>query len=104
MFSPDETRIPSQYYLRSKIDLDELTPVFPRQDWGKFKTGDERVDAPDQRTIARVVAAPPARLWIVRNAAPDVEQPNLRPLRGVYRLVNDRTYDGRVEVMLFARR
>ena len=104
MFSPDEARLPSQYYLRNAIDLDELTPVFPPQDWGKFKTGNEHVDPVDQRTIARVVAKPYARLWIVINAAPDVAQPDLSPLRRAYRVVSDRKYDGSIEVMLLERR
>ena len=46
--------------------------MFPAQDWGKFKTGDEHLDAVDDRTIERVIAKPYPRLWIVDYSAPGV--------------------------------
>ena len=104
IFSPDEARLPSEFHLRDAIDLHELTSVFPPQDWGRFKTGDEHVVPVDRRTIERLVANPYPRLWIVRNAAPDVAQPKLGPLRGAYRVVSDRRYDGSIDVMLLERR
>ena len=78
--------------------------MFPPQDWGQFKTGDEHIDPVDHRTIAQVVANPPERLWIVKNAAPDVAQPDLKPLDRVYRVVSHRKYDGSIEVTLLERR
>ncbi|MDQ1532261.1 MAG: mannosyltransferase, partial [Actinomycetota bacterium] len=34
VFTPDEVRLPSEFYLRTTSDLHELKPVFPSQTWG----------------------------------------------------------------------
>jgi hypothetical protein len=104
IFTPDEVRLPSEFYLRTATDLDELTPVFPRQGWGKFKTGDEHIDPVDQRTISRVIAKAYPRLWIVNYSAAGVVQANVSRLHEVYRVVSDRKFEGIVEVTLFEHR
>lgn len=104
VFSPDEVRLPSEFYLRTAVDLHELRPVFPAQDWGKFKTGDEHIDHLDQRVVERLVAEPVARLWIVSYASRGVIVPKMNELRIAYRVESDRRYDGRVEVALLVAR
>ena len=104
IFSPDEVRLPSEFYLRATTALDELSPVFPSQGWGRFKTGDERIATVDQRTIERIIARRYPRLWIVNLSAPGIAQPNLSRLRSAYRVASDRKYTGTVEVMLLERR
>ena len=104
VFSPDEVRLPSEFYLRTAIDLDELKPVFPSQDWGKFKTGDEHIDPVDRRTIERLIAKPYSRLWIVNYSAQGVVKANFGRLLDAYHVVSDRKYRGTVEVMLLERR
>jgi mannosyltransferase len=104
VFSPDEVRLPSEFYLRTAVDLHELRPVFPAQDWGKFKTGDEHIDHLDQRVVERLVAHPLARLWIVSYASRGVIVPKMNELRIAYRVESDRRYDGRVEVALLVAR
>ena len=104
IFSPDEVRLPSEFYLRTAIDLDELLPVFPSQDWGHFKTGDEHIDHVDQRVIERVIAKRYPRLWVVSYASPGVIVPRVNQLRVAYRVVSDREYQGIVDVTLLVAR
>jgi hypothetical protein len=100
VFSPDEVRLPSEFYLRSRTDLHVLVPVFPSQGWGKFKTGDEHVDPVDQHTIDRILERHYSRLWVVSYASPGVIVPKVNELRTAYRVVSDREYVGIVEVTL----
>jgi mannosyltransferase len=104
IFSPDEVRLPSEFYLRRAIDLHELIPVFPPRAWGRFKTGDEHIDHVDQRVIEHVVAERYARLWVVSYAWPGVIAPKVNELRIAYRVVSDREYQGNVEVALLVAR
>ena len=104
IFSPDEVRLPSEFYLRDSVDLDALVPVFPSQDWGHFKTGDEHIDHVDQRVIERVIAKRYPRLWVVSYASPGIIVPKVNELRGTYRVVSDREYQGIVEVTLLVAR
>jgi hypothetical protein len=104
IFSPDEVRLPSEFYLRRAIDLQRLVPVFPSQPWGKFKTGDEHIDHLDQQRVARVVAQRYSRLWIVSYRSPGVITPKVNEMRTAYRVVSDRKYDGGVEVRLLQAR
>jgi mannosyltransferase len=104
IFSPDEVRFPSEFYLRSAIALDRLVPVFPSQPWGRFKTGDEHVGPVDQATIDRVITRRYPRLWVVSYGSPGVIAPRVNQLRVAYRVVSDREYQGIVEVMLLVAR
>ena len=104
IFSPDEVRLPSQFYLRSQLDLARLVPVFPAQAWGHFKTGDEHIDAVSQAVIDRVIAKRYARLWVVSYGSPGVIAPKLNELLLGYRVVSDREYVGSVEVVLLEAR
>jgi mannosyltransferase len=104
IFSPDEVRLPSEFYLRQAIDLDELLPVFPSQDWGHFKTGDEHIDHVDQRVIDSAIAKRYPRLWVVSYASPGVIVPRVNQLRVAYRVVSDREYRGIVDVTLLVAR
>jgi mannosyltransferase len=104
IFSPDEVRLPSEFYLRSAVDLQSLTPVFPTQSWGEFKTGDEHIDPVGQTVIDRVIARRYARLWVVSYSSPGVIVPKLNELRVAYRVVSDREYRGIVEVTLLEAR
>jgi mannosyltransferase len=104
IFSPDEVRLPSEFYLRSAIDLGGLIPVFPSQPWGEFKTGDERIVPVDQTAIERVITRRYPRLWVVSYVSPGVIAPKVNELRVAYRVVSDREYEGLVEVMLLEAR
>jgi mannosyltransferase len=103
-FSPDEVRLPSEFYLRSTAALHRLVPVFPSQPWGRFKTGDERIDPVGRATIERVIARRYPRLWVVSYGSPGVIVPRVNELRVAYRVVSDREYQGIVEVMLLVAR
>jgi hypothetical protein len=100
IFSPDEVRLPSEFYLRSAIDLHDLTPVFPSARWGEFKTGDEHIDPVDQAVVQRAIDHPYPRLWVVSYGSAGVIAPKLNELREAYRVVSDREYEGSVEVVL----
>jgi mannosyltransferase len=104
VFSPDEVRLPSEFYLRTMTDLHRLVPVFPAQTWGRFKTGDEHVDPVDQTVIERIIARAYPRLWVVSYGSPGVIAPKVNELRIDYRVVSDREYQGIVEVMLLDHR
>ena len=104
IFSPDEVRLPSEFYLRSAIALDRLVPVFPSQPWGRFKTGDEHIEPVDQATIDRVIARRYPRLWVVSYGSAGVIVPRVNELRVAYRVVSDREYQGIVEVVLLVAR
>jgi mannosyltransferase len=100
VFSPDEVRLPSEFYLRSMTNLHELIPVFPPQPWGKFKTGDEHIDPVDQNAIERITGRSFPRLWVISYGSPGVIAPKVNELRNTYRVVSDREYQGIVEVQL----
>jgi mannosyltransferase len=104
MFSPDEARLPATFYLRNLVDLDHLTPVYPDQPWGKFKTGDQKVKPVTQAAIERALAHPYRRLWIVADAEPGVIPTHVNELRAGYNLVSDRFYTGPLEVVLLVPR
>ena len=104
IFSPDEVRLPSEFYLRSAIDLHDLTPVFPSQPWGGFKTGDEHIDPVDQAVVERAIARQYPRLWVISYGSAGVIAPKLNELRSAYRVVSDREYEGSVEVVLLVPR
>jgi hypothetical protein len=100
VFSPDEVRLPSQFYLRSEIDLSELIPVFPSQAWGHFKTGDQRVVTVSRAVISRILERRYQRVWIVSNTMLGVLAPRVNELEPEYRVASDREYQGDVGVML----
>jgi mannosyltransferase len=104
IFTPDSTRFPSQFYLRSEIDLQALVPLSPAQQWDRFKTGEERNAAVGARAINRALAVGAPRLWIVSHTPSGDLAPRLRQLRGAYRVASDRTYTGKVEVILLVHR
>jgi mannosyltransferase len=104
IFSPDEVRLPSEFYLRAAIDLDQLVPVFPAQDWGRFKTGDEKIHNVGERVIDSVITKRYPRLWIVSYKSRGIIVPKVNQLLGTYRVVSDRKYQGNVEVRLLVAR
>ena len=99
-FSPDQTRLPATFYLRNLLDLDQLTPAFPSQPWGKFKTGDQHVTSLTQTVITRALEHPYPRLWIVDDSEPGLFPTRINELRSGYSLVSDRFYTGGLEVVL----
>jgi mannosyltransferase len=104
IFSPDEARLSATFYLRNLVDLDRLTPVYPPAPWGTFKTGDQKVKPVTQAVIARALAHPYARLWIVSDAEPGVIPTRINELRAGYSLASDRFYTGPLEVVLLVPR
>jgi hypothetical protein len=104
VFSPDEVRLPSEFYLRAMTNLHRLVPVFPAQAWGRFKTGDEHIDPVDQTAIQRIIDRAYPRVWVVSYDSAGVITPKVDELRVDYRVVSDREYQGIVEVMLLEHR
>jgi len=100
VFSPDEARLPSEFYLRKSFPLRELTPVFPSPPWGEFKTGDEKIVSISQSTVDRLLAHPTRRVWFVTCTQPAVNAARINELLARYRVVSDREYGGPVEVLL----
>jgi mannosyltransferase len=104
VFSPDEVRLPSEFYLRTTTDLASLIPVYPSQPWGEFKTGDEHIDPVGQTVIERILARRYPRIWVVSYGSPAVIVAKVNELRDAYRVVSDREYVGVVDVMLLEHR
>ncbi len=103
-FTPDEARLPAQFYLRDDLNLADLEPVFPAKAWNDFKTGDQRIDPLSQAFVEHALARPYRRLWIVADAEPAVIVTRVNQLRVGYRVVSDRRYTGPVEVVLLVAR
>jgi mannosyltransferase len=100
IFSPDEVRLPSDFYLRSEANLDSVIPVYPAAPWGHFKTGDQQVVSIGQAPISRVLAERYPRVWIVSVATAGVTAPRVDELSAEYRVASDHAYGGDVDVML----
>jgi hypothetical protein len=81
-----------------------LVPVFPSQDWGRFKTGDEKIDHVDERVIRSVIAKRYPRLWVVSYKSRGIIVPKVNQLLDTYRVVSDREYLGNVDVRLLVAR
>jgi len=100
VFSPDEVRLTTDFFLRKSPILDSLTPVFPSQPWGHFHTGDEKILPVSQAVVDRLNAHPDHRVWIVTYTMPTVNTARINELLSSYRLVSHREYVGVVEVRL----
>jgi mannosyltransferase len=104
IFTPDEVRIPAEFYLRSVTTKLDLIPLFPPDPWGQFKTGDQHVVDVDQRTILRIDPNRYPRIWLIAFRVHTTLKPRLAELTRHYRVASDHTYRGGFEVFLFQAR
>ncbi|HEX4493050.1 MAG TPA: glycosyltransferase family 39 protein [Acidimicrobiia bacterium] len=104
IFSPDEVRLSADFFLRSRSDVDRLTPAFPSQPWGHFHTGDEKIKPVPQSVIDALLAHPTGRVWFVTYTMPTVNTARVNELLARYEVVSDREYVGPVEVKLLTPR
>jgi hypothetical protein len=100
IFSPDEVRIPAEFYLRDDTERLGLVPVFPREPWRHFKTGDQKVVDFGSRTIDLADPARYPRIWLVAFGVDTQLKHRIAELRLRYRLVSRHRYRGAVEVLL----
>jgi hypothetical protein len=104
IFTPDEVRLPAEFYLRNLINLHELTPVFPAQAWGHFKTGDETIASFSRAALHQALSVRYPRLWVVADVASTAKSSGIGQLRSQYRTASDRHYEGHLEVTLLTSR
>lgn len=104
IFSPDEVRIPAEFYLRDETEKLGLVPLFPSDPWRQFKTGEQKVVDFDVRTIARADPHRYPRLWVIAFRVDKELAPGIAALKRSYRIVSRRTYRGGIEVLLLQAR
>ncbi len=104
IFSPDEARIPAEFYLRRVTTRLSLVPLFPAVPWGAFKTGQQRVVDFDSRTVARAHAARYPRIWLIAFGVHTRLVGRIAALTREYRVAGDHTYHGGLEVVLLRAR
>jgi len=103
VFSPDEARIPAEFYLRRVTKRLDLVPLFPPDPWGAFKTGQQRVVDFDSRTVARADAAGYPRIWLIAFGVHTRLVTRVAELTHQYRVATDHAYRGGLEVVLLLR-
>jgi len=104
IFSPDEVRIPAEFYLRDETKRLALVPIFPSEPWGRFKTGDQHVVDFDERTIALADPHRYPRIWLVAFRVDTVLKPRIAELTRQYRVVSHRKYHGGIEILFLRAR
>ena len=100
IFSPDEVRIPAEFYLRGHTTKLGLVPLFPPEAWGHFKTGQQQVVDVDPSTIEHIDPRHIPRLWIIAFNVHTGLKPRVAVLKRKYRVTSDHEYQGGVEVLL----
>ena len=110
VFLGDEARIPFEYYLhRDGGDAHGLVPLFPRQPWTTFRTGNETQTFPTAREV-RTISTSGRRVWVViargggwppgqDDAAARRSVAGLRP---AMRPVTERVFQPDLRVVLYA--
>lgn len=104
IFSPDEVRIPAEFYLREETEKLDLVPLFPPDPWRQFKTGEQKVVDFDERTIARADPKRYPRLWLIAFRVDKELKPGISELKRGYRVVSRKKYQGGIEVLLLQAR
>jgi mannosyltransferase len=104
IFSPDEVRIPAEFYLRRDTRRLDLIPLFPEQPWGQFKTGQQRVVPFTERTISLADPNRYPRIWLVAFDVRTTLKSQMADLNHRYRVTSDHEYQGGVEVLLLQAR
>jgi mannosyltransferase len=100
IFSPDEVRIPAEFYLRGTTRKLGLIPLFPSDPWGKFKTGQQRVADFDRHTIVRADPNRHPRIWLVAFRVHTALRSRVAELTRDYRVASDVRYRGGIEILL----
>jgi hypothetical protein len=104
IFSPDEVRIPAEFYLRHDTKRLVLTPLFPPEPWGGFKTGEQHVVPFTQQTIARADPKRYPRIWLVAFDVTTTLRIRMIQLNRHYRIASAHIYQGGIEVLLLQAR
>jgi hypothetical protein len=104
IFTPDEVRIPAEFYLRGETRRLDLVPLFPPEPWGDFKTGEQRVADFGRATIKLADPTRHARVWLIAFRVHTALKPRISELARRYRVTSDRTYHGGIEVVLLEAR
>jgi mannosyltransferase len=105
LFTPDETRIPAEYYLRRAGVVPDggLEPGWPSASWGSWGTGDHRtVDIEAAQVDA--LAARAQRLWVMEYGDDGINDPRLARLDDRFRVVSLRVYRGPIILIGYERR
>ena len=103
IFSPDEARIPAEFYLRRVTKRLDLVPLFPTDPWGEFKTGQQHVVDFDSHTVARAHAGAYPRIWLIAFGVHTRLVGRVADLTREYRVASDHAYRGGLEVVLLLR-
>ena len=104
IFSPDEVRIPAEFYLRHDPILGAVGPLFPPDPWGHFKTGDQRVKPVSKDAIALADPLRYPRLWLVAFDVTTTLKSQMNDLNRRYRVTSAHIYQGGIEVLLLQAR
>jgi mannosyltransferase len=104
IFSPDEVRIPAEFYLRRVTKRLDLVPLFPTDPWGEFKTGQQTVVDFDSHTVAQADPVRYPRIWLITFGAHTRIVERVAELTREYRVATDHTYYGGLEVVLLRAR
>ncbi len=104
IFSPDEVRIPAEFYLRPDIRRLELVPLFPPDPWGHFKTGQQHVSPFTEHTVALADPKRYPRIWLIAFNGPTTFTTRMVELNRRYRVASHHSYQGGVEILLLQAR
>jgi mannosyltransferase len=104
VFTPDEVRIPAEFYLRRVTTRLGLVPLFPPEPWGAFKTGQQHVTDFGADTVARADASRYSRIWLIAFGVHTRLVGRIAALTREYRVVSDHTYHGGLDVVLLRAR
>ena len=78
IFTPDEVRIPAEFYLRSVTTKLDLIPLFPPDPWGQFKTGEQRVVDFGRATVTAADPTRYPRVWLIAFRVHTTLKPRIR--------------------------
>jgi mannosyltransferase len=104
IFSPDEVRIPAEFYLRRDTERLGLIPLFPPDPWGQFKTGEQHVVPFTEHTIALADPTRYPRIWLIAFDVTTTLKTRMAQLHRRYDISNARIYHGGIEVLLLQAR
>jgi mannosyltransferase len=104
IFSPDEVRIPAEFYLRHDPTLAEQIPLWPPDPWGRYKTGEQHVVPFPQHTIALADPKRYPRIWLIAFDVSTTLKTRMARLRRRYDIANERDYHGGIQILLLQAR
>jgi hypothetical protein len=107
IFANDSVRLFFEYYRRFDTSAVLPQPVYPSDPWGTYETGDQQYLSFDEHVVDDLVADPSQRVWVVLGVhhlntehVPQI----LRSMDDAYEETERRTFDGDVDVILYAPR